>query len=93
MGLAWTALGGSTLYVETAVSKPSGGVDGEEKEEGRLVSTGQLGDVMKESTQIAYTYAKVGWMYVYVLSKGEIIAMEMPILSCTTGKADFTDQG
>ena len=65
MGLAWTAMGGSTLYIETALSKPP--VRGE-KEEGKeggggggagLLSTGQLGDVMKESTEIAYTYAKV----------------------------------
>ncbi|MDD4098696.1 MAG: endopeptidase La [Lentisphaeria bacterium] len=45
MGLAWTALGGSTLYVESlAVSGPAG-----------FKQTGQLGEVMKESTQIAYT--------------------------------------
>ncbi len=65
MGLAWTAMGGSTLYIETAMSSPRMGVAKEEGgaskegEGGRLVSTGQLGDVMKESTEIAYTYAKV----------------------------------
>lgn len=48
-GLAWTALGGATLYVE-AVSYPS------EKTEMKL--TGQAGDVMKESAQIAWTYAQ-----------------------------------
>jgi len=65
MGLAWTAMGGSTLFIETALSKPH--VRGEKEEgEGRggggggLLSTGQLGEVMKESTEIAYTYAKVG---------------------------------
>ena len=48
MGLAWTALGGSTLYVETlAVAGPVG-----------FKQTGQLGEVMKESTQIAYTMAE-----------------------------------
>lgn len=64
MGLAWTAMGGSTLFIETALSKPR---VREEKEEGEgrgggggLLSTGQLGEVMKESTEIAYTYAKVG---------------------------------
>ena len=51
MGLAWTSLGGATLYVETALDKLSGKAE--------LRSTGQLGEVMKESTQIAYTYAKV----------------------------------
>ena len=52
MGLAWTAMGGSTLYVETVGKKGGEG-------KGELVSTGQLGEVMKESTEIAYTYAKV----------------------------------
>ena len=58
MGLAWTAMGGTTLYVETALSKPLG--EGEGEGGGRIMSTGQLGEVMKESTEIAYTYAKVG---------------------------------
>jgi Lon-like ATP-dependent protease len=58
MGLAWTAMGGSTLYIET-VGKRVGKRGKEEGGKGELVSTGQLGDVMKESTEIAYTYAKV----------------------------------
>ena len=57
MGLAWTAMGGSTLYVETVGKK--GGKGGEGGEGGGLATTGQLGDVMKESTEIAYTFAKV----------------------------------
>ena len=68
MGLAWTAMGGSTLYIETALTKFPVRGGGEEGEGGgggggggRLVSTGQLGDVMKESTEIAYTFAKVSW--------------------------------
>lgn len=48
-GLAWTSMGGATLYVE-AVKYPS------EKTEMKL--TGQAGDVMKESAQIAWTYAQ-----------------------------------
>lgn len=48
-GLAWTALGGATLYIE-AVKYPS------EKTEVKL--TGQAGDVMKESAQIAWTFAQ-----------------------------------
>jgi ATP-dependent Lon protease len=48
-GLAWTAMGGATLYVE-AVKYPA------EKTEVKL--TGQAGDVMKESAQIAWTYAQ-----------------------------------
>lgn len=48
-GLAWTSMGGATLYIE-AVRYPS------EKTEMKL--TGQAGDVMKESAQIAWTYAQ-----------------------------------
>jgi ATP-dependent Lon protease len=47
MGLAWTSMGGATLYIE-ATKVPS------EKTEMKL--TGQAGDVMKESSQIAWTY-------------------------------------
>jgi ATP-dependent Lon protease len=47
MGLAWTSMGGATLYVE-AIKVPF------EKTEMKL--TGQAGDVMKESAQIAWTY-------------------------------------
>lgn len=46
-GLAWTAMGGATLYVE-AIKVPA------EKTEMKL--TGQAGDVMKESSQIAWSY-------------------------------------
>jgi len=46
-GLAWTALGGVTLYVETRKAFA-------EKTQMRL--TGQAGDVMKESSQIAWSY-------------------------------------
>ena len=43
MGLAWTAVGGATLYIEMLA------MEGNHE----LKITGQLGDVMKESTQIA----------------------------------------
>jgi ATP-dependent Lon protease len=47
MGLAWTSMGGAILYIEaTAVPSKTKG----------FKQTGQLGDVMKESTEIAYTY-------------------------------------
>ena len=46
-GLAWTALGGSTLNIETAIVH--------HKLRG-LKLTGTLGDVMKESAEIAYSY-------------------------------------
>ncbi|KAM1503484.1 hypothetical protein TB2_027947 [Malus domestica] len=51
MGLAWTAMGGSTLYIETTQIEEAEG-------KGSLHVTGQLGDVMKESTQIAHTVAR-----------------------------------
>ncbi|KAH8974329.1 hypothetical protein BDL97_01G096300 [Sphagnum fallax] len=51
MGLAWTAMGGSTLYVETSLVE-----EGEGK--GQLQITGQLGDVMKESATIAHTLSR-----------------------------------
>ncbi|THG06069.1 hypothetical protein TEA_008530 [Camellia sinensis var. sinensis] len=51
MGLAWTALGGSTLYIETTLIEQAEG-------KGALHLTGQLGDVMKESAQIAHTVAR-----------------------------------
>ncbi len=55
MGLAWTSHGGSTLYIETIQQKTR-----EAKEDGGLIEyTGNLGDVMKESIRIAYTFAKV----------------------------------
>lgn len=47
MGLAWTSMGGATLYVE-AIQFPA------EKTEMKL--TGQAGDVMKESSQIAWSF-------------------------------------
>ena len=47
VGLAWTSMGGVTLYIET--------IDFEnEKTEMKL--TGQAGDVMKESAEIAWSY-------------------------------------
>ncbi len=51
MGLAWTGMGGATLYVESVVDKLSSRVE--------LRATGQMGEVMKESTNIAYTVAKI----------------------------------
>jgi ATP-dependent Lon protease len=50
MGLAWTEMGGATLYVESSVDK-FGSKSG-------LRRTGKMGEVMKESSEIAYTYAK-----------------------------------
>ncbi|MFO7154363.1 MAG: endopeptidase La [Caldicoprobacter oshimai] len=47
-GLAWTAVGGDTLLVE-AIHMPG---------TGKLVLTGQLGDVMKESAQAGFSYIR-----------------------------------
>ena len=46
-GLAWTALGGATLYVEAIKSN---------SEKTQMKLTGQAGDVMKESAQIAFSF-------------------------------------
>jgi ATP-dependent Lon protease len=49
MGLAWTSMGGSTLYIEaTQVESKNPG----------FKQTGQLGSVMVESSEIAYTYVR-----------------------------------
>jgi ATP-dependent Lon protease len=47
-GLAWTEMGGEVLFVESQVSSGKG----------NLSMTGNLGDVMKESAQIAWQYIK-----------------------------------
>ena len=47
-GLAWTPVGGDILFIEASVSRGNG----------RLILTGQLGDVMKESAQAALSYVK-----------------------------------
>ena len=47
-GLAWTSAGGEILFIETLFTKGNG----------KVVITGQLGDVMKESVQIAVSLVK-----------------------------------
>ncbi len=47
-GLAWTEMGGEILFVECSLSEGKGA----------LTTTGNLGDVMKESAMIAYQYLK-----------------------------------
>ena len=60
MGLAWTSHGGSTLYIETIAQREMKKKDENASPgKGRIEFTGNLGDVMKESVRIAYTFAKV----------------------------------
>ena len=47
-GLAWTSVGGEILFIEVSTMPGKGGVQ----------ITGQLGEVMKESAQAAYTYVR-----------------------------------
>ncbi|MBO6134134.1 MAG: endopeptidase La [Lachnospiraceae bacterium] len=47
-GLAWTSAGGDILYIETLFTKG----------DGKVIITGKLGDVMKESAQIAVSLVK-----------------------------------
>jgi len=50
-GLAWTSMGGSTLVIESIVHKVNESNPG-------LKTTGQMGGVMKESSEIALSFAK-----------------------------------
>src|SRR5690606_9582424 len=47
-GLAWTAVGGEILFIDTSLSRGKG----------KLTLSGQLGDVMKESAMTAISYLK-----------------------------------
>jgi len=47
-GLAWTSVGGDVLFIEVALTPGKG----------KVILTGKLGDVMKESAQAALTYVK-----------------------------------
>ncbi|MGI8812595.1 MAG: endopeptidase La [Pyrinomonadaceae bacterium] len=47
-GLAWTAVGGDILFIEALKTRGKG----------KLLLTGQLGEVMQESAQAAFSYAK-----------------------------------
>ncbi|WP_300755918.1 endopeptidase La [uncultured Brachyspira sp.] len=51
IGLAWTSMGGATLTIESIRVS-------EKKDAGTINVTGQLGDVMTESVQIAYSHVR-----------------------------------
>jgi ATP-dependent Lon protease len=48
VGLAWTSVGGEILFIESSLTPG----------QGKLSMTGKLGEVMKESTTLAYTYLR-----------------------------------
>jgi ATP-dependent Lon protease len=50
-GMAWTQVGGDILFIEVALMPGKG----------RLILTGQLGDVMKESAQAGLSYVRSQW--------------------------------
>jgi Lon-like ATP-dependent protease len=73
MGLAWTSMGGSVLYVETvdltvpeppqraSDEQPDGEAGGRERPRvgtASLITTGKLGEVMLESSKLAHTLAR-----------------------------------
>jgi ATP-dependent Lon protease len=47
-GMAWTEVGGDTLSIEISIYKGNG----------KIILTGKLGDVMKESAQAGYSYVR-----------------------------------
>lgn len=58
-GLAWTPVGGDILFIEASRAPGSG----------KLILTGQLGDVMKESAQAAFTLLKSHASRLYIDEK------------------------
>ena len=66
LGLAWTPLGGEIMFVEA--SRMEG--------DGQLTLTGQLGDVMKESAQLAITWLRANARS-YRLTSGVCVSCTM----------------
>lgn len=66
VGLVWTAFGGEVQFVEATSMAGTG----------ELHLTGQLGDVIKESAQIALTWVRARAMELNLVATGEINLME-----------------
>ncbi|KAH3901811.1 ATP-dependent Lon protease PIM1 SCDLUD_001593 [Saccharomycodes ludwigii] len=54
MGLAWTSMGGCSLYIESVLEQPLS-----HTKHASFERTGHLGDVMKESSRLAYSFTKM----------------------------------
>lgn len=67
-GLAWTSAGGEILFIETMLIKGSG----------KIQVTGQLGDVMKESVQIAVSLVKYMYPESYEKFKDHDLHVHVP---------------
>lgn len=57
-GLAWTSMGGATLYVEATKLGGLSAEEGKPLPAPRLTTTGQLGGVMEESSRVALNYVR-----------------------------------
>ena len=78
-GLAWTSAGGAILFIETKLTEGKG----------KVQITGQLGDVMKESVQIALTLVRAGAVPKDGPSAG--VTLTTALASLVTGRAVDTD--
>ena len=58
-GLAVTSVGGEILFIEVSLMPGRG----------RLTLTGQLGDVMKESAQAAFTWTRSNYKFIRIKSR------------------------
>ena len=67
-GLAWTAVGGEILFIETMLTKGKG----------KIKITGQLGDVMKESVDIAISLVKSMYPESYEVFENNDIHIHVP---------------
>ena len=64
MGLAYTSMGGTALYIETQAIRRGLNDEGKRRGGGSLKLTGQLGGVMQESAEIAVRLKTMYWSFV-----------------------------